>query len=43
VPLLDGEGNEVVFVGTEMLNLAQTELNSDSKAVVCLLARGYSI
>jgi len=27
-------GKEVVFVGTEMLNLAQTEAKSDSKAVL---------
>jgi hypothetical protein len=30
--LLLGEGNEVVLVGTEMLNFAHTEANSDSKA-----------
>ena len=38
MPLL-GVGKEVVFVGTEMLNLAQTEAKSDSKAVFDLLAR----
>ena len=33
LPLL-GEGNDDVFVGTEILNFEQTEANRDSKASI---------